>query len=299
MADLTAQAERFDPIALTQDITILEELRRQIRQSQAGRALLDATLVRMALSDQFSSIGDLLSRLDGGEPAETQKKNDRIGVAQPPSAVIPPPQTDTSGPELAKPANPAYRRNLPHIQATGRPLFVTFRTADGLILPESVRERILEHCRHDHGVKLEMHAAVVMPDHVHLIFTAMEDSEGNTYGLAEIMIGIKGASAHSVNKMLARTGQLWQDESFDHVLRADENLADRVEYLRLNPVRKGLVVRAEEYRWSWTDPALMGQMDLSQALGWGRGITAEGGCATSWASGITAGGGCATRCQPR
>ncbi|HSZ58208.1 MAG TPA: DNA polymerase III subunit gamma/tau, partial [Tepidisphaeraceae bacterium] len=60
MKDLLEQANRFDPVALTQDITILEELRRNIRQSQAGRALLDATLVRMALSDQFSSIGELL-----------------------------------------------------------------------------------------------------------------------------------------------------------------------------------------------------------------------------------------------
>ena len=64
--DLLKQAERFDPVALTQDITILEELRRQVRQSQAGRALLDATLVRMAMSEQFASIGQLLSRLDGG-----------------------------------------------------------------------------------------------------------------------------------------------------------------------------------------------------------------------------------------
>jgi DNA polymerase-3 subunit gamma/tau len=88
MKDLVEQADRFDPVALTQDITILEELRRNIRQSQAGRALLDATLVRMALADQFSSIGDLLSRLDGsGAPspkvslpipaatAPSQKKN--------------------------------------------------------------------------------------------------------------------------------------------------------------------------------------------------------------------------------
>ena len=66
MEDLAAQAERFDPVALTQDIAILEELRRHVRQSQAGRALLDATLVRMALADQFASIGELLSRLDGG-----------------------------------------------------------------------------------------------------------------------------------------------------------------------------------------------------------------------------------------
>jgi DNA polymerase-3 subunit gamma/tau len=67
--DLAAQAGQFDPVALTQDITILEELRRNVRQSQAGRALLDATLVRMALADQFSSIGELLARLDGAPAA--------------------------------------------------------------------------------------------------------------------------------------------------------------------------------------------------------------------------------------
>jgi len=66
MEQLVEQANRFDPATLTQDITVLEELRRNIRQSLTGRALLDATLVRMALADQFTSIGELLSRLDGG-----------------------------------------------------------------------------------------------------------------------------------------------------------------------------------------------------------------------------------------
>jgi DNA polymerase-3 subunit gamma/tau len=69
MEEMQQQAQRFDAVALTQDITVLEELRRNIRQSQAGRALLDATLVRMALSDQFAAIGELLSRLDGGGAA--------------------------------------------------------------------------------------------------------------------------------------------------------------------------------------------------------------------------------------
>ncbi len=69
LSELQEQSERFDVVALTQDITLLEELRRNMRQSQAGRALLDATLVRMALSDQFASIGDLLSRLENGESA--------------------------------------------------------------------------------------------------------------------------------------------------------------------------------------------------------------------------------------
>src|SRR5205814_2713239 len=51
--DLQSQAEKFDAIALTQDITLLEELRRQMRQSQAGRAILDASLVRLAPAAQF------------------------------------------------------------------------------------------------------------------------------------------------------------------------------------------------------------------------------------------------------
>jgi DNA polymerase III subunit gamma/tau len=82
LADLLKQAERFDPAALTQDVTILEELRRNVRQSQAGRALLDATLVRMALADQFASIGQLLSRLDGGAaPARAAARPAGPGVA--------------------------------------------------------------------------------------------------------------------------------------------------------------------------------------------------------------------------
>jgi DNA polymerase-3 subunit gamma/tau len=66
MSDLVKQAELFDPGALSQDIVILEELRRHVRQSQAGRALLDATLVRMTLADQFSSLSDLAEKAVGG-----------------------------------------------------------------------------------------------------------------------------------------------------------------------------------------------------------------------------------------
>jgi DNA polymerase-3 subunit gamma/tau len=64
--DLDQQSNRFDPVTLSQDIAILEELRRQMRTSQAGRALLDATLVRLALADQFTSIGELLGASSNG-----------------------------------------------------------------------------------------------------------------------------------------------------------------------------------------------------------------------------------------
>ncbi len=74
--DLQAQAQKFDPAALVQDIAILSEVRRQVRASQAGQALLDATLVRLAMADQFSSIGALAARvgaLPGEGPSEKKK----------------------------------------------------------------------------------------------------------------------------------------------------------------------------------------------------------------------------------
>ena len=46
---------------------------------------------------------------------------------------------------------------------------------------------------------------------------------------------IKGVSARNVNKLLDRSGPVWQEESFDHVLRSTESFAEKLEYIRQNP----------------------------------------------------------------
>ena len=154
---------------------------------------------------------------------------------------------------LAKLAKAEYRRNLPHLQAEDKPHYVTFVTKNRWVLPESVRNLVIKHCLHDHETKLRVHGMVVMPDHVHMIFTPLKDKQDNPFGLAEIMNGIKGASAHSINKALNRRGRVWQKESFDHVLRSDESIHSKVEYICENPVRKGLVCSPDEYPWLWRE----------------------------------------------
>ena len=75
-AKLAEQAARFEPAVLAQDVAILEELRRQMRSSAAGRALLDATLVRLALAAQFTPVADLLAAGDGAATSRrAEKKN--------------------------------------------------------------------------------------------------------------------------------------------------------------------------------------------------------------------------------
>lgn len=147
-----------------------------------------------------------------------------------------------------------YRvQDLPHLEPGDRAVFVTICTARRWILPEEVRDAVLGHCLHDHQRKVWMHAAIVMPDHLHLLWTPLQDVEGMPYGLVEIVHGIKGASAHKVNRMLGRRGSVWQEEYFDRILRGDEDARRKAEYISDNPVRKGWVASADEWPWLWRE----------------------------------------------
>jgi DNA polymerase-3 subunit gamma/tau len=86
LADLRRLAARFEPTDLIQDITLLEEVRRQMRQGHGGRPLFDAALARLALAGQFTSIGQLLGRVDSGPLPAEKKKIDEAVVIEPPPA---------------------------------------------------------------------------------------------------------------------------------------------------------------------------------------------------------------------
>ena len=143
-----------------------------------------------------------------------------------------------------------YRRQLPHLQRDCKPHFVTFCTHERWILPETVRWIGVDSCLHENEKTIDLQIAVVMPDHVHLIFTPLSDEqEKEVYSLATIMNAIKGASAHRINKALNRHGKVWQAESFDHVVRSSASLDAKIGYLMENPVRRRLVNRWQEYLW--------------------------------------------------
>jgi putative transposase len=90
-----------------------------------------------------------------------------------------------------------------------------------------------------------------MPDHVHLTYSPRRRADGWSYSLPEIMKAIKGRAARYINVALKRNGPVWQQEFFDHVLRSNESLVDRVEYVCQNPVRAGLVKMEADYLWVW------------------------------------------------
>jgi len=49
--------------------------------------------------------------------------------------------------------------------------------------------------------------------------------------------------------MLKSEGSVWSDESFDHIIRHAEGLAEKLEYVRQNPVTRGLIDHPDRYSW--------------------------------------------------
>jgi len=76
---LIEQAGQFDASTYVYMISLLEELRRQVRTSGAGRALAEAAVVRLALSHQFTDIATLLSALDGDAASGTAQTKAAAG----------------------------------------------------------------------------------------------------------------------------------------------------------------------------------------------------------------------------
>jgi len=90
----------------------------------------------------------------------------------------------------------------------------------------------------------QLHAWVVMPNHVHAIFQPQT-------AMPTIMRWLKGRTSRVANQILGRTGTpFWQDESFDHWVRTAEELQYLIEYVENNPVKAGLVEAKERWRWS-------------------------------------------------
>ena len=83
--------------------------------------------------------------------------------------------------------------------------------------------------------------------------------ENGSISIPQITRTIKSESAHRINSALCRTGQVWQDESFDPVLRGDESLRAKVQFILENPIRAGLLVPPGSYRWQWWDRDLVAQ----------------------------------------
>lgn len=65
--------------------------------------------------------------------------------------------------------------------------------------------------------------------------------------LHKILQLIKGSTATIVNRHLQQSGQVWERESYDILIRNDEQLKNTINYTLENPVKAGLVKNWYDY----------------------------------------------------
>jgi REP element-mobilizing transposase RayT len=115
------------------------------------------------------------------------------------------------------------------------------------------------------GKVYRLDAYCIMSNHVHAVFTpylsengvrTVQTENGLRYEsddapLDVILHSLKSWTASEANTLLNRTGQFWQHESYDHVVRSGEEFDRIVNYVLQNPVKAGLVTNWQEWRWNW------------------------------------------------
>ncbi len=99
-----------------------------------------------------------------------------------------------------------------------------------LLAREDLRHIVEEALLHSDASRYDLLDFVVMPNHVHVLVAPLGE-----HSLSEIVQAWKSTSAHRINKVLHRQGEFWQKESFDHIVRTEEQARAFVAYIRRNP----------------------------------------------------------------
>lgn len=101
------------------------------------------------------------------------------------------------------------------------------------------------------NVQCQMLAYCIMPNHVHVLFAPMKQESGEIFAPSRIVYSWKRWTANQINKVLGRKGGFWQQESYDRMVRDEEELLRTINYIVQNPVKAGLVDKWRQWKGSW------------------------------------------------
>jgi REP element-mobilizing transposase RayT len=89
--------------------------------------------------------------------------------------------------------------------------------------------------RHFDGERYDLLAHVVMPNHVHALLTPKGENR-----LDRILHSWKSFTAKAINQAMKRTGEVWQHEGYDHILRNPDAAWAVAHYIMQNPAKAGI-----------------------------------------------------------
>ncbi len=159
---------------------------------------------------------------------------------------------------------PGRRKQLKRFEHPNHARFVTFSTYQRLPLLSNDR---IKQCFVDHlqGAKqrfgFHLYAWVVMPEHVHLLMWPRVEEAPLSVVLRdlkrefarEVLGRWRELNAPVLPRLIAPDGstRFWQrGGGYDRNVYSEEEFFEKANYIHNNPVTRGLVTRADEWRWS-------------------------------------------------
>ena len=101
-----------------------------------------------------------------------------------------------------------------------------------------IGDAVIAAMEHNHSTGVwHCRLALLMPDHLHAILAFPPEP------------GMKTTLCNWKKFTAVKHGIEWQRDFFDHRLRSNEELFEKTGYILMNPVRKGLCERAEDWTW--------------------------------------------------
>ena len=98
-------------------------------------------------------------------------------------------------------------------------------------------KRIVESMHKRDGIDYELGCYVFMANHVHAILRPLKPGDND---LELILRAWKGSSACEINRDRGESGALWQQESYDRIIRDEDHLWRVIQYIGRNPKNAGL-----------------------------------------------------------
>ena len=97
-------------------------------------------------------------------------------------------------------------------------------------------------------------AMVILPDHLHALWTLPEGDADYPVRWALIKAGFSRHIAGTERRTISRIGKgergIWQRRYWEHMIRDERDYARHVEYIHYNPVKHGYVPRAADWPYS-------------------------------------------------
>jgi putative transposase len=121
----------------------------------------------------------------------------------------------------------------------------------------------LNYCQNNKG--LQLHGYVFMTNHIHLIYSVLPDHKPEDFlrdfkkwTTRKIDSLLDQESRHYIRNLLSKSFhkkeinafQLWQTQNYSEMIETEDFFLQKLKYMHLNPVRKGYVLEARDWKYS-------------------------------------------------